>query len=96
MKIVTVRDLRNSFARVSRWLEVGETVEVTKRGRVFARILPVAAAKSRRTPKPDILARLQADFGTFVVTDEVYNEVRHGAGASHVSCSKSGCGKAST
>lgn len=83
MKTATVRDLRNSFARVSRWLEAGETVEVTKRGRAFARILPAAPPKAKRAPKPDILARLQADFGKFVVTDESYEEVMREAGASH-------------
>lgn len=83
MKTATVRDLRNSFARVSRWLEAGETVEVTKRGRVFALILPAEPAKPKRVPKPDILTRLQADFGNFVVTDKAYDEVMREAGASH-------------
>ena len=83
MKTATVRDLRNSFARVSRWLDAGETVEVTKRGRVFARIMPTAPVKTKLAPKPDILARLRADFGKFVVTDETYDEMMREAGASH-------------
>jgi antitoxin (DNA-binding transcriptional repressor) of toxin-antitoxin stability system len=32
MKTASVRDLRNNFARVSRWLQAGEKVEITKRG----------------------------------------------------------------
>jgi antitoxin (DNA-binding transcriptional repressor) of toxin-antitoxin stability system len=84
MKTATVRDLRNSFARVSRWLEAGETVEVTKRGRVFARILPAAPPKAKRAPKPDILARLRADFGGFVLSDKACDEIMREAKASHV------------
>lgn len=84
MKTASVRDLRNSFARVSRWLEAGETVEVTKRGRIFARILPASPPVAGRSPKPDIMARLRADFGDFVVTDNTYDEIMREAGGSHV------------
>jgi antitoxin (DNA-binding transcriptional repressor) of toxin-antitoxin stability system len=84
MKTTSVRDLRNSFARISRWLESGETVEVTKRGRVFAHILPAMPAKAKTAPKPDILARLRADFGDFVVSDDTYDELMREAGASQV------------
>ena len=83
MKTATVRDLRNSFARISRWLEAGELVEVTKRGRIFARILPAAPPKKKRGPKPDILARLRADFGDFVIPDKTFDEVLRAAGADH-------------
>ncbi len=81
MKTASVRDLRNSFARVSRWIEAGETVEVTKRGRVFARIMPAEPPKTGRIAKPDILARLRADFGDFLVTDDIYDEVMREAGS---------------
>ncbi len=84
MKTATVRDLRNSFARVSRWLEAGETVEVTKRGRLFAHLLPASPAAGGRAPKPDILARLRADFGDFVLSEDAYAEIMQEAGASHV------------
>jgi prevent-host-death family protein len=40
MKTATVRDLRNEFARISKWLEKGETVTLTKRGKPFARVVP--------------------------------------------------------
>lgn len=40
MKTATVRDLRNRFRRISAWLETGETVQVVKRGRPFARVVP--------------------------------------------------------
>ena len=40
MKTATVRDLRNDFARLSKWLEQGETVQLLKRGKPFARVVP--------------------------------------------------------
>ena len=40
MKKATVRDLRNQFNRISKWLEAGETVQVLKRGKPFARLVP--------------------------------------------------------
>ena len=43
MKTATVADLRNNFARISRWIEAGEEVEITKRGKKFARLRPEAS-----------------------------------------------------
>lgn len=40
MKTATVRDLRNEFRRISKWLEKGESVQVLKRGKPFARVVP--------------------------------------------------------
>ena len=38
MKTATVRDLRNHFAKLSRWLDAGEKVEITKRGVPYAEL----------------------------------------------------------
>ena len=46
MKTATVRDLRNEFRRISKWLEAGETVQVLKRGTPFARVVPEPPAKT--------------------------------------------------
>ncbi|MBI3417431.1 MAG: hypothetical protein HY043_19230 [Verrucomicrobia bacterium] len=40
MKTATIRDLRNEFGKLSKWLEKGETVQIIKRGRPFARVIP--------------------------------------------------------
>jgi antitoxin (DNA-binding transcriptional repressor) of toxin-antitoxin stability system len=63
MKTATVRDLRNHFPRVAAWIAEGESVEITKRGKLFARLSPVASEKRRRFKMPDIMARLNRDFG---------------------------------
>jgi prevent-host-death family protein len=46
MKTATVRDLRNNFAKVSRWIKAGEKVEITSRGVRLGHIVPA------RQPKP--------------------------------------------
>ncbi len=46
MKTATVRDLRNGFGRISKWLESGEVVQVLKRGKPFARVVPEPKPKT--------------------------------------------------
>ena len=49
MKTASVRDLRNNFAKVSRWLEDGEKVEITKRGVPYAKMeLSAPPAEARK------------------------------------------------
>ena len=46
MRTATVADLRNHFRRVSAWIENGEAVEILKRGRAFARLVPASTTKT--------------------------------------------------
>jgi antitoxin (DNA-binding transcriptional repressor) of toxin-antitoxin stability system len=66
-KIATVADLRNNFRRVSAWLENGESVEIVKRGRSFARLVP--AASLRKPVKIDFARQLRAVWGPKVFSD---------------------------
>jgi len=63
MKTATVRDLRNSFPRVAAWIAEGETVGITKAGKLFARLVPPMPAKTSKLVKPDIMAQLKATWG---------------------------------
>lgn len=63
MKTASVADLRNRFPSVFRWIEDGETVELTKRGRVVARIVPAPKAKPRKFQVPDFAARTREIMG---------------------------------
>ncbi len=47
MKTATVRELRNHYSRVLKWVSLGEEVEVTRRGKVVARVVPVPTVKKR-------------------------------------------------
>lgn len=66
-KTATVADLRNNFRRVSAWLENGESVEIIKRGRRFARLTPAATAPVKLV-KVDFAGQLRAVWGQKVFT----------------------------
>jgi antitoxin (DNA-binding transcriptional repressor) of toxin-antitoxin stability system len=58
MKTATVRELRNDFAKVSRWLEAGEQVEITKRGILYAKMeLAAPATKQKRVSEMTLKER---------------------------------------
>jgi len=58
MKTATIRDLRNDFARLSKWLEKGETIGIIKCGKAVAELVPKPAGKRKallgctRSPYP--------------------------------------------
>lgn len=57
MKTATVRDLRNHFADVAKWIEHGEAVTITRNGAAFATLAPAKVPKPR---KVDWASRLAA------------------------------------
>jgi len=61
MRKATVRDLRYRFREVENLLREGEEIEITKRKRVIARLLPSKAAVP--SWRPDFLARLKRVYG---------------------------------
>jgi antitoxin (DNA-binding transcriptional repressor) of toxin-antitoxin stability system len=63
MKTATVADLRNHFRRVSAWIENVETVEIVKRGRAFARLLPVEKQTPPRFDPIKHRARMKETWG---------------------------------
>jgi antitoxin (DNA-binding transcriptional repressor) of toxin-antitoxin stability system len=68
MKTATVADLRNHFPKIAAWLEAGEEVRVTRRGKPLAKIVPdLEPAKPKR---PDIMKRLRMRWGDKPLTME--------------------------
>ena len=57
MRKATVRDLRYRFREVENFLREGEEIQITKRKRVIARLVPAKPAVPSR--RPDFLARLK-------------------------------------
>ena len=43
MKTATVRDLRNHYTSLLRWLQAGEEILITQRGVAVARLLPAGS-----------------------------------------------------
>jgi len=46
MKTATVRELRNNYSQVLKWVSEGEEVQVTRRGKIVAKVVPPFALKS--------------------------------------------------
>ena len=74
-KTATVADLRNNFRRVSAWLENGESIEIIRRGRPFARLVP-AAPPPRKPVKVDFARQLRAIWGDRMFTDAEIQAMR--------------------
>lgn len=45
MRSTTVRELRNNYSQVLKWVAKGEEVVVTRRGQVVARVVPPVPAR---------------------------------------------------
>ena len=65
MKTISVRDLRYEFPRVERLLREGQELQVTKRKRVIARLVPEPV--NPQPPMPDFMARLRKLYGNKVM-----------------------------
>ena len=74
-KTATVADLRNNFCRVSAWLENGESVEIIKRGRSFARLVP-ALSNAKKPLKVDFPSQLRAVWGEKVFSEREVQAMR--------------------
>jgi antitoxin (DNA-binding transcriptional repressor) of toxin-antitoxin stability system len=61
MRKASVRDLRYGFKKIERLLHQGEEVQITKRRRVIARLIPENVGATAQMP--DFLARLRSIYG---------------------------------
>ena len=61
MRKATLRDLRYRFGVVEDLLQHGEEIQITRRRRVIARLLPPAVPAA--APRPDFAKRLQRIYG---------------------------------
>ena len=66
MKTATVADLRNHFRRVSAWIEDGEAVQIVKRGRAFAQLVPMEKPAAPRFDPVAHARRRKATWGSRV------------------------------
>ncbi len=72
MKTATVRELRHEFPRIEAWIHEGESISISKRGKIIATLVPAlgTAAAPQRPPKVDIMTRLRETWGGRVFTME--------------------------
>jgi antitoxin (DNA-binding transcriptional repressor) of toxin-antitoxin stability system len=75
MKTATVRQLRHDFGSVLNWIEEGEAVGISKRGKIVALLSP-PSRPARRKRRPDFAARLKRIYGDKVLQGDVVVEDR--------------------
>ncbi len=63
MKTASVRDLRYEFSKIEGMLREGEVIEITKRKRVIARLIPTPPPKAP-AKLPNFMERLHEIYGT--------------------------------
>lgn len=66
MTKATLRDLRYHFDHVETLLQQGKEVQITKRRRVIARLLPPEVVE--KAPRPDFAGRLKQIYGRKVMS----------------------------
>lgn len=77
MKTATLRKLRHEFSSVFTWVEQGEAVGISKRGKIIAVLSPPPVSKRAKPRKrPDFAARLKRIYGDLVLTGDVVVEER--------------------
>lgn len=74
MKAATVRDLRNHFPRVAAWIAEGESVEITKGGKPFARLVP--ATPKKPLVKVDFAKQVRKSWGNRIFSAAEVAEMR--------------------
>jgi len=77
MKSTTVRNLRYRFSEIEARLRQGETVEIRKRKRIIARLIPV---RPKASAYPDFAARARKIFGDRVLKTSGSDLVSWGRG----------------
>jgi antitoxin (DNA-binding transcriptional repressor) of toxin-antitoxin stability system len=83
MKSATVGQLRNDFASISKWIEAGESVGITRKGIPFAILSPIPKKAPRRRPVPrpvDLMARLRKAFPNGPVQGDIQEIIDYDRG----------------
>ncbi len=78
MKTASVRDIRQNFPAVMRWIEEGENVAITMRRKVVARLIPESAPVDRNAPAPDFDLISEKIFGAKKFRGNLVDQEREG------------------
>jgi prevent-host-death family protein len=71
---VSMRELQQNLKQVIARVEQGEAVQLTRRRRVIARLVPVAQARPP-APWPDLEARARSVFGDRIISNPSPSEM---------------------
>jgi prevent-host-death family protein len=77
MKTATVTELRQDFGNVLSWVEVGDSVTISRRGKIVALLSPPPPFRPiQRKKRPDFLARFKRIYGDSIFSANVVVEER--------------------
>jgi len=79
MKTATVRDLRNRYTSLLSWIEAGEEIVITQRGRAVARLVPEQAPTPRQVDWSESPAVKRRRSGSLVLSAGESLEIIHEA-----------------
>jgi antitoxin (DNA-binding transcriptional repressor) of toxin-antitoxin stability system len=77
MKTASVRDLRVTFPKVEKWLNAGESIQITKRNRVVGVLVPPIQKKELHMP--DFKVRMSEIFPTILCRGQYCPRTDRGA-----------------
>lgn len=76
MRTATVRQVRHDFGTVLNWVEEGEHVQISKRGKVVALLTPPPPpSRSRSKKRPDFAARLKLRDGDRIIPAKLIDAI---------------------
>ena len=76
MRTITVRDLRNNFAKVETWLGEGEEIQIEKRGKPIGFLSATPKSGNNGAKRPDFKTRLDAIWGSRIFSEEEVRAMR--------------------
>jgi antitoxin (DNA-binding transcriptional repressor) of toxin-antitoxin stability system len=77
VKTANVRDVRNRFSALEAWVGEGEKIEIRKRGKPIAWLVPIPQDNRPKLVKPDFAARRRAIWGRRAFTATQVKEMRN-------------------
>jgi antitoxin (DNA-binding transcriptional repressor) of toxin-antitoxin stability system len=80
MKTATVRDLRNHYTSLLRWIGAGEEILITQKGKAIARLIPEQPEAAERVDWSQSEAVKRDRSGERVLTAEESATLIHDAG----------------
>ncbi len=78
MKTATATQLRHDFGSVLNWIEEGDSVSISRRGKTVALLSPPPPTKpSPRKKKPDFVGRFKRIYGDKNLSENIVVEDRN-------------------
>lgn len=79
MRTATIRELRNSYMSLQSWLDAGEEIAITKRGKRIARLIPDSEEVPKKVIWADAPEVTRDRSGDQILTPQESSDLIHAA-----------------